>query len=303
MAYNRGEPAAGSTAPLWTVALAFVRLLPVDPLLSSYALGLLCLAGSGWLAVLLWQQLNGGRLGGAAAVAAGLVVLDWHLAWSALSGMETPLFVLLSLAIVYATVRRGPAWQVGLLGGLLTATRPEGIALAGLCWAYAVLGLRVQPADRNAGRAQRRPRRPPGSAARSGTRWRLQSGCWRRWRRWSTSRTRCPAPCCRTPSMPSQPTTAPVRWRCWAFLRPAALIIAPRAAGVCGARACGPADPLAARRQRPALLLWPGRLRCWPLCLAAARDLPARPLRNAGAAVPAAAGLVGHLPLPRALKS
>ena len=27
MAFNRGEPAAGSTAPLWTVALAFVRLV------------------------------------------------------------------------------------------------------------------------------------------------------------------------------------------------------------------------------------------------------------------------------------
>ncbi|MFQ5613336.1 MAG: hypothetical protein ACE5H9_14505 [Anaerolineae bacterium] len=68
------------------------------------------------------------------------LALEWHHAWAAVSGMETILFVWLSLLLA----ERYLAWQadletsvrpgfiLGVLGGLLALTRPEGLGLAGL---------------------------------------------------------------------------------------------------------------------------------------------------------------------------
>jgi hypothetical protein len=81
-------------------------------------------------------------------------LLEWHLLWAAVSGMETMLFVWLSLLLVerYLAVKPLAKRQIevglekhsafahspfaalglGLLGGLLILTRPEGLGLIGL---------------------------------------------------------------------------------------------------------------------------------------------------------------------------
>ncbi len=140
MAFNRGEPSAGSTAPLWTLLLGAGRFMNLEPRVWAYALGLGFLAASGYVTLVLWRRLFPGASGSAGAAAALVVVLDWHLAWAAVSGMETELFILLSLVLVTASVERRPAWVGGLLTGLLFVTRPEGILLGGLCWLSGVLG-------------------------------------------------------------------------------------------------------------------------------------------------------------------
>ena len=125
-AFVPGEPSAGSTAPLWSAMLAVGYGLRFEPRLWTYALGAGALALTAWLAqrwVLdVWPER------GWAAVAAGVAVgLEWHLAWAAVSGMETVLFAALALAVFVAPARR-PGW-LGLLVGVSVLVRPDGLTL------------------------------------------------------------------------------------------------------------------------------------------------------------------------------
>ncbi len=138
MAYNLGEPASGTTSPLWTFAIALTGWLPVGSIAASYGLGIIFLTCAGWVASRLWRLLPGAPGGVMALVAGVLIIADWHLAWAALSGMETTLFVFLSLLVVWLALQSTSPWLVGLAGGLLTLTRPEGIVLTGLAGLWLV---------------------------------------------------------------------------------------------------------------------------------------------------------------------
>jgi hypothetical protein len=155
LAFTPGQPSAGSTAPLWTFWLSLGYLLKLPYQIWTFGLGLLFLGLTGWtaarLAALLFPQTP--RI----SLWAGLFCLaEWHLVWVAVSGMETILFVWLSLFLVerYTLLRmaneslsesanlrmanrslkliRHSLFAVGLLGGLLILTRPEGLLLVGL---------------------------------------------------------------------------------------------------------------------------------------------------------------------------
>ena len=140
LAYVSGQPSAGSTAPLWTLLIAIGYKLNVGYRLWTYALGAGSLALCGWfvsrLSLRLWPDRP--RL----ALAAGLLCLfEWRLAWAAASGMETVLFAALGLALIERAARSdahpSDGLIFGVLGGLLTLTRPEGlllVALASLTW-------------------------------------------------------------------------------------------------------------------------------------------------------------------------
>jgi arabinofuranosyltransferase len=138
MAFNTGEPAAGSTAPLWTLLLAAGRFLNLDPRLWAYALGLGFLGAAGYVTFVLWRHLLPDLPAWGGLASTLLVAMDWRLTWAAVSGMETTLFVFLSVLLAAATMQRRPPWVIGLVAGFLFVTRPEGILLGGLCWIYAL---------------------------------------------------------------------------------------------------------------------------------------------------------------------
>ncbi len=144
--FTPGQASAGSTAPLWTLVLAvgYLFRLPYD--WWAWGMGVVCLALTGWLAHRVSARLFPDERW-IAPVVGFLCVGEWHLVWASVSGMETILYVALSLALVdrlppiftgadvprdcvHPVVR---TWAViGLLGGLLVLTRPEGIILVGL---------------------------------------------------------------------------------------------------------------------------------------------------------------------------
>lgn len=145
-----GQPSAGSTSPLWTILLSIGYLLRVDFRAWAYFLGTLCLCGTALvgarLAGKLFQVASSKSRTQLLPFAFSLYILfEWHLVWSAASGMEILLFIFLSLILLERFYARERAWFVGLLAGLLTLTRPEGIVLAAM---IAVgLGIRTLDAD------------------------------------------------------------------------------------------------------------------------------------------------------------
>jgi len=131
LSYNPGELVTGSTAPLWTALLALLFPLPGDVTLWAKLLGVaLYLAGidATWR---LARELDLGP--GLSALAAALTLATSWLVWSALSGMEIPLFILLSLwgMILHLRERAGPdrpPLSFALLAVAVLA-RPEGLLL------------------------------------------------------------------------------------------------------------------------------------------------------------------------------
>jgi len=138
LSYNAGELVTGSTSPLWTALLSLLFLLPGNVVLWTKLLGIalhLAAVDATWR---LARELGLGR--GLATLAAGLTLATSWLAWSALSGMEVPLFILLALQgmILHLRERRvlregreAPPLAAGVLA-VAALARPEGLALLAL---------------------------------------------------------------------------------------------------------------------------------------------------------------------------
>jgi arabinofuranosyltransferase len=139
LSYNPGHLVTGSTAPLWTALLSLLFLLPGSVVVWTKLLGIaLHLAG-----IEATRRL-GRELGlsaGFAALAAGLTLATSWLVWSALSGMEIPLFILLSLwgMILHLRERKdsGRLGRLPLSAGVFAVAalaRPEGVLLLALAF-------------------------------------------------------------------------------------------------------------------------------------------------------------------------
>ncbi len=149
-AFALGRSGAGSTSPLWVLLLAPPQLLPGGAplwlvIIWANTLGTVALFGLAWATSALaelWLADVGERLRSLGALTTGFAVItEWHLTWAALSGMETLLFVFLSVLLLLGAGRAWkPAW-LGMLAALLTTTRPEGVLLALLI--AAALALRL----------------------------------------------------------------------------------------------------------------------------------------------------------------
>jgi hypothetical protein len=130
-AFRLGERSAGSTAPLWTALLAIGFLLHLAPYAWTYFLGWVVLTAMAILAENVARQLIKSYQPRLPWV--GLFfVFEWHLTWSATSGMETLLHGLIALAVLSALLgdtRRYTA--LGLLVGVSIWVRPDGLTLLG----------------------------------------------------------------------------------------------------------------------------------------------------------------------------
>ncbi|MGH2625150.1 MAG: hypothetical protein ACRDHY_00685 [Anaerolineales bacterium] len=129
-AFLAGHPASGSTSPLWTLMISIGHRLGTDPVAWADALGVGLLV---LVALAAWSWMETRR--GAAALAGllpALLVLEWHLVWAAVSGMEILLLALVAVLVLRALdsdpLRPG---RIGLLIGAAIWIRPEAVLLMG----------------------------------------------------------------------------------------------------------------------------------------------------------------------------
>ncbi len=131
LTYNPGEFVAGSTAPLWTALLSVLFLLPGPAVAWVKLLGISTTLAALYAVFVLGREL--GLSVGLAAFACLLTALTSWIVWSAVSGMEIPLFILLSLWGIILHVRERGAlssssWALPVLA-LSILARPEGALL------------------------------------------------------------------------------------------------------------------------------------------------------------------------------
>lgn len=129
--FRPGVPSAGSTSPLWSVLLAIGFLLNLAPYVWTYLLGLLVM----W-ALSVVCEVTARRMVStynAKIPWVGLfIIVEWHLLWAAMSGMETLLHALIATLILSAIMMNSPRYlTLGLLTGLSVWVRPDGLTLLG----------------------------------------------------------------------------------------------------------------------------------------------------------------------------
>ena len=130
-AFLPGVPSAGSTAPLWSALLAIGFLIRLAPYAWTYFLGGLLLFALATLA-----EISARRLLASYRPRVPLIGLffafEWHLVWSAGSGMETLLHAsLVTMVLVLLTDPSPRPLTLGLLAALSVWARPDGLTLLG----------------------------------------------------------------------------------------------------------------------------------------------------------------------------
>ena len=126
-----GQPSGGSTSPLWSALLAVGYWLRLTPyiwtfLLEAVILWILSILGESALRQMISSYHPRFPWVGA------LLALEWHLVWSAGSGMETLLFsFLVTISLVLVITGSDKYFFLGLLVGISCWVRPEGVTLLG----------------------------------------------------------------------------------------------------------------------------------------------------------------------------
>jgi len=130
-AFLPGRPSAGSTSPLWTVLLALGHTVFIDPRAWAFLLGAAALAATAVLAMR-WARRRLGGMTWAGPAVALTVLLEWHLVWSAVSGMETILLAGLAVAAFAVIQAEHPRpFLTGVLVGVGVWIRPDALTLLG----------------------------------------------------------------------------------------------------------------------------------------------------------------------------
>src|SRR2546421_2455442 len=128
LVYNPGEWVLGTTAPLWAILLgAGYRVGLTDLPWLATAISALCDAASTALLVYLGLRM-GWRPVGAALVGLAWAINPMSIAF-ATGGMETSLFVLMTLATLTLVASARSATLAGAIAGMATLVRPEGALL------------------------------------------------------------------------------------------------------------------------------------------------------------------------------
>ncbi|HEY43716.1 MAG TPA: hypothetical protein G4O11_07010 [Anaerolineae bacterium] len=128
-AFLSGQPSSGSTSPLWTVMIAVGGWLHLDPKVWSYLLGCLLLVTSAWICGR-WLALRSRASWRWWFFVAMLLVLEWHMVWISVSGMETIALILLVLIVVsWIDSQNWNSLGMGMLIGLGVWLRPDALSL------------------------------------------------------------------------------------------------------------------------------------------------------------------------------
>ncbi|HET9589025.1 MAG TPA: hypothetical protein VFO91_09580, partial [Anaerolineales bacterium] len=128
MAFSPEQPSTGSTSPGWTTLLAAGYVLKAPLFDWAYIWGSIFGIAAAFTAARLSHSYFGDSK--RAMIVAVVCILEWHLAWATLSGMEISLFTFLSLLILLALYHNTSPFLMGLLIGLTFLIRPEGIIFA-----------------------------------------------------------------------------------------------------------------------------------------------------------------------------
>lgn len=137
-AFQPGKLSAGSTAPLWTALLSIGFFLDLAPYIWTYLLGVILLFGLGFTGELIVRRVTLTYRSRVPWVGLFLI-FEWHLVWSAASGMETLLHALL-VTMVLGMLMSGSRRFIlfGLLAGVSIWVRPDGVTLLGPIAVYAL---------------------------------------------------------------------------------------------------------------------------------------------------------------------
>lgn len=129
-AFIPGQPAAGSTSPLYTALLVIGHFID-QPVAWSFLLGVLALWGLAWTGEDLARAMRPDWKPRLPWVGLFLV-FEWHDVWASASGMETILYAFLILLVLRLLINPAPAWwAIGLVAGAALWTRPDGLTLLG----------------------------------------------------------------------------------------------------------------------------------------------------------------------------
>jgi len=130
-AFMPGQTSAGSTSPLWSALLAVGFWLKLAPYAWAYLLGTAALWGLAVLSEKTIRSMLPSYRPGFPWVGT-ILAMEWHLVWSAGSGMETLLYSLLITAVLVLIISGSKKYYgLGILIGLSIWVRPDGITLLG----------------------------------------------------------------------------------------------------------------------------------------------------------------------------
>jgi hypothetical protein len=130
-AFLPGVPSAGSTAPLWSALLAIGFIFHLAPYIWTYFLGGVIL-----FALATFAEISSRRLLTSYHPRFPFIgiffAFEWHLVWSAGSGMETLLYAsLVTIILILLTESSPRPLTIGLLTALSIWVRPDGLTLLG----------------------------------------------------------------------------------------------------------------------------------------------------------------------------
>ena len=130
-AFRPGIPSAGSTSPLWSALLSIGFIIGLAPYIWTYLLGLLTLFALGALCELTARRMISSYTPRVPWVGV-FIVLEWHLLWAAMSGMETLLHALIVTGVLSALMMDSRRFlSLGLFVGISVWVRPDGLTLLG----------------------------------------------------------------------------------------------------------------------------------------------------------------------------
>ena len=138
-----GTASGGSTGPLWVLFIVVGYIFRIDHQIWSYFLGSITLFGIGNIGIQSFGRLQP-KLEKWAIITGLILVLEWHLIWASVSGMETLLSALIATFILVFLFRpeiSSKQWLlIGFLTGISVWIRPDGITLLGPAGLVAILG-------------------------------------------------------------------------------------------------------------------------------------------------------------------